>query len=1696
MKPKLIHFCKPLLSICLVLMAIGASAQTYNNEWIDFNKSYFKFKVGADGLYRIPQTVLANAGIGSTPAQYFQLFRNGVEVAVYTSVASGPLGSNDYIEFWGQMNDGKPDKPLYRDPAYQHTDKWSLETDTATYFLTVNTTGTPLHYTVQSSDTSANVLPVEAYFMYKTGSYFRTQINPGFAEVIEEYIYSSAYDQGEFFSSDFVSPGAPLSDNQNNLFVYPAGPSADVKFGAVGCSDTLRRIQVKLNNSLIKDTALNSFNDIVRDIPVSVASLNTSSTNVQFINLSQATTYSDRLVVSFYEINYPRQFNFGGLSNFQFTLPAKASGYFLRISNFNAGASTPVLYDMVTGQRFNALLTGSTLTFLLGGTVVDRQLVLVNEDLSNIKTITGLTQKNFVQFSDPISQGNYLIISNPQLYTGSNGNNPVVDYKNYRSSTQGGGYNAQIMEVGELVDQFGFGIKKHPLSVKNFLNYARNTFAIKPQFVLLLGRGMAYNDYRTNEADPATDQLDVVPTFGFPASDVMLSSQDGAHPVALTPIGRIGAISGPEVEIYLNKVKEYEAAQQNGINDFANRAWRKNIIHVTGATDPFLESILCNSMASYAQIISDTLFGANVYRFCASTVDANNQVSANLFPSLFVSGLGMLTYYGHSSASSLGFNLDDPSVYNNQGKYPVFYVNGCYAGNYYTYDPGRLTLSKTLSESYVLIKDKGSIAFVASTHFGVVNYLNIILTNLYNLLSHEDYGKQIGIVQLDAAARTVAALPLDFLARAHAEEMNIHGDPALTISEAKLPDYDIESPNVVVSPSFISVSDNSFKLSATFYNLGKAVDDSITVLITRKFPDGSSAVVLRKRQLAPKYSDSLQLDIPIVATRDKGTNTLTITVNADNDVTETTLNNNTVSLSVFIYQDELTPIYPYNYAITTIPNQKLYASTSNPFAPSIPYAMELDTTELFNSTSKVSKTVNSIGGLLEFDPGILYQDSTVYYWRTSIVPTGTNTYHWNEFSFVYIDSLRSGPGFNQSHYYQHLKSLLSGVNLTADRKWQYTLHNDELYIKNGVFPTAANSASDLEIEVNGSSGAIASVCGIGNVIFNVFDPITFQPWFNVASGPGQYNSDAVCGTTRQYNFQFDITTQAKRKSIVDFLDLIPNGYYVVMRNTSGTDPASNTYASDWIKDTTFLGSGNSMYQRLVAQGFTGIDSFYKPRAFIFTYQKNSQATFTPKFIFSTDIYDKIFIDDKDYVSPDSLGFVTSPVFGPAKQWKQVHWRGSSTESPSTDSVILTVTGIDTSGNQTTIANLNRSNQDYDISTVNAQQFPYIQLKLNESDNKHATPYQLKYWRLNYVPVPEGALAPNIFLSSKDSLELGEKLEFGIAFKNISITAFDSMRINLVITDKNNVGHTIIVPKRRPIISGDTLKLSFEIDTKDYPGLNTIYLDVNPANDQPEQYHFNNFLYKNFFVKVDKTNPLLDVTFDNVHILNEDIVSAKPHILIKLKDEAKFLLLSDTSVLKVQLRYPDGTLHPYFFNNDTLRFTPATSSADNTASVEFDPAFLKQFNPEGDDYTLIVTGSDKSGNASGTISYQVTFKIITKAMISNMLNYPNPFTTSTAFVFTITGSDVPQNIKIQILTITGKVVREVTKDELGPLHVGRNITEFKWDGTDTYHQRLGIGVYLYHVVTNLNGKSLDKYKAQGDNTDQYFIKGYGKMYMMK
>jgi hypothetical protein len=457
-----------------------------------------------------------------------------------------------------------------------------------------------------------------------------------------------------------------------------------------------------------------------------------------------------------------------------------------------------------------------------------------------------------------------------------------------------------------------------------------------------------------------------------------------------------------------------------------------------------------------------------------------------------------------------------------------------------------------------------------------------------------------------------------------------------------------------------------------------------------------------------------------------------------------------------------------------------------------------------------------------------------------------------------------------------------------------------------------------------------------------------------------------------------------------------------------------------------------------------------------------------------------------------IGTVETPWLGPSTEWKNFMWDGFYPGGINPrDSLVFQLFGRTPAGSEQLLAVVKEA-KDTSISYINAAQYPFLKMKMTVSDPENLSPFQLQYWRLTGSYIPEGAIAPNLRFSFKDTLELGEPLQFSIAFKNVSEKAFDSLKLRLILTDQNNVPTEIPLPRKKPLVAGDTIVISHTIDTRNLPGRNSLYLMVNPDNDQPEQYLFNNFIFKDFFVKPDLYKPWLDVTFDGVHILNRDIVSAKPHILIQLKDDSRFLALDDTSGLRVRVRYPDRTIHEFRLGTDSARFTPANlSSGSNTAVIDLYPYFR-----EDGEYELLVSGTDKSGNKAGDLDYSVAFQVINKPMISNLFNYPNPFTTSTAFVFTLTGAEVPQNIRIQILTITGKVVREITKEELGPIRIGRNITEYKWDGTDQYGNKLANGVYLYRVLTNHNGRSLEKYQEASNGTDKYFNRGYGKMYLMR
>ena len=145
------------------------------------------------------------------------------------------------------------------------------------------------------------------------------------------------------------------------------------------------------------------------------------------------------------------------------------------------------------------------------------------------------------------------------------------------------------------------------------------------------------------------------------------------------------------------------------------------------------------------------------------------------------------------------------------------------------------------------------------------------------------------------------------------------------------------------------------------------------------------------------------------------------------------------------------------------------------------------------------------------------------------------------------------------------------------------------------------------------------------------------------------------------------------------------------------------------------------------------------------------------------------------------------------------------------------------------------------------------------------------------------------------------------------------------------------------------------------------------------------------------------------------------------------------------------------------------------------------------YTLSVQARDESGNPAGDEPYRIDFEVISESTITHFYPYPNPFSTQTRFVFTLTGSTIPEKLKIQIMTISGRIVREISQDEIGPIKIGNNITEFAWNGTDKHGDELANGVYFYRVLMDFGTERVERRNTSADGA---FKNGFGKLYILR
>jgi len=1705
------HFLR--ISFFFSLVPGFVSAQPYWNDWIDFSQMYYKIPVVQDGVYRINLSMLVSSGIpaSSIDPRKFQIFFRGEEQYIYVSGESdGVFNSSDYIEFYGKHNDGSLDSTLYKGelynkPVIQPNPYYSLFSDSSIYFLTWNGATTNRRLSL-SSDTIFSGFTASNYFLKEELEVRAQQYYYGRAAISN--INFPEFHQTEGWSSVEITTGGTYMISLNTPNSYSSGPAVEINLAVTGNSDPLDAnpdhfIQVKytdasgnfqiLDSTMSPTPGTTGFNgyvlvDTFYTIPSSSLG---ASTDIQF-NALNVNGISSRSSVPYVKIKYPHSTNLGNNSYMEMLVPndlSQSHSYF-SFSNFNSPSSPVYVYDFANNTRIPIIKNAGNYHVLIANAASQPEKFCVikseNSFLSPnaIKPVEGTGY--FTNYKTLVASQNldsaYLIITHTNLMAGA------TAYANYRKSLAGGSYNVLLVDINKLYDQFAYGIPKHPFSIRHFIDYATDSFPSSLEYLFMIGKSVQVEKTRNQFVNPINGNYltnysnNLVPTISYPACDnMLLAGLNGTMLEPAIPLGRLAANTDNDILTYLKKVQEY------GLADQIPEEWMKHVLHLSGGKTLSEQILLEAYLQAMETTIEDTLYGGFVHSFGKNSSSSTQTSSVDSIKALFKSGLAVLNFFGHTSATVYDFNILTPGDYENtNGKYPLIMINGCSAGN--IHEP--LSSPPSTSEEFTL-HSKGSICFLAASGLGTAVHMNAYSSMLYKKISNVMYGQSIGKCIKATVAATQGAATDPFM-NAAVLEFTLHGDPSIVIHSPALPDYAVSSSSLYFSPATVSSEMDSFDVNVVVTNIGKAVRDSVPVEIIRTFSDGTSESYFDTIPYL-YFKDTLTVRIPVDPIRGPGLNKFEVKVDGNFlvDEIEDVINNNVLGLNavpLLIYSGDVIPVYPYEYAIVPDDTIMLKAYTANPFASTARYHFQIDTTDLFNSPLKKDFFTTQFGGVVKAPfnlwqqgPLILDPDSFVYFWRVRRDTSDFTNYRWRESSFQYIPNKR---GWGQSHFFQFLKgNTYSYIDTIRPERYFDLAYQSSVIEVSTRNKTQYTNPDCYYFTLDGLQVSVCSwVTGIPHVIVSVIDAVNGNVWQN--SG-GDYGSWSQPGA----RFEFFTTTTSEQETLRSFLvDVIPSGSKVILcvddnhnlgdilnSNSGNTNPGLvSAFAS--IGGSQFLTIENNLpYVLIGRKGGAAIEKIGMSADTSFVY-----------------LYDTVKVLREE-------GTIFSEVIGPASKWNSLHWRYRSPEDginatlAAQDTIKITLTGIKNNGDVYTILK-NVSKDSLDIlnldSTISASTYPYLKLQAWVKDSIKRTPPQLTYWRIYYEGVPEASLNPSIRYSFySPDVQQGDSIHLEIAIENIGDYDMDSIWVDFWVYDANRNKVKLDSVTLDSLLMDSVLTATRNFSTEDIPGgINGLWMEANPFNTehQLEQYHFNNLGTIPFNVGMDAINPILDVTFDGVHIMNGDLVSAKPQILVKLKDENTFLALNDTSDFEVYLKSPSQTTYEKIYFNSRMTFDSAVLP-NNSCKIIYHPAL-----PDGV-YDFKVQAKDRSGNNSGNVEYKVSFEVINKPTITHILNYPNPFSTSTRFVFTLTGSEAPDYFKIQIITITGKIVRDIDKGTLGHIHIGRNITDYAWDGKDEFGDPLANGIYLYRVITQLDGKSLEHRETEAD---PFFTKGFGKMYLIR
>jgi hypothetical protein len=217
------------------------------------------------------------------------------------------------------------------------------------------------------------------------------------------------------------------------------------------------------------------------------------------------------------------------------------------------------------------------------------------------------------------------------------------------------------------------------------------------------------------------------------------------------------------------------------------------------------------------------------------------------------------------------------------------------------------------------------------------------------------------------------------------------------------------------------------------------------------------------------------------------------------------------------------------------------------------------------------------------------------------------------------------------------------------------------------------------------------------------------------------------------------------------------------------------------------------------------------------------------------------------------------------------------------------------------------------------------------------------------------------------------------------------------------------------------------------------------------------------ISTDNTGPEINAYLNDERFVNGSIANEAPVLLLKLFDSSG-INTGSSGIDHDIVATLDNNNNQYFILNN---FYETELDSYQKGTVRFQLPTLAPGT-----HSLKIKAWDVVNNSS---EYVLNFTVVhNEALtIDRVLNYPNPFTTHTAFWFEHNYPGVDLAAKVDVFTVSGKRIKTITQTINTP---GNRSLELTWDGRDELGEKVGRGVYLYLLqVRTPNGKTAKKWE---------------------